>query len=197
MFTGIVQAVGQVAHIEPGRLQIAYADQPEFQDIKTGESISVSGVCLTSLDSAPGHLLSFDVSGETLHRSNLGNLLPNGKVNLERAMKVNDRFGGHIVQGHVDCVGQISGIKSEGNAVIFSFDVASENDRYLIDKGSITIDGVSFTVVEPHKGRFNVWVIPHTLHVTNLGQRSIGDTVNIEFDVIAKHVEKLLQYKGS
>ncbi len=192
MFTGIVQAVGSVRRLGEGKLQVSYPVQSDFQEIAPGESICVSGVCLTSLDRGPNQVLEFDLSGETLARSSLGALTMGDPVNMERAMTANGRFGGHIVQGHVDAVGHIAAIRREGNSVVYTFRCDPASDRYLIDKGSICIDGISFTMVEPAGGNFDVWVIPHTLEVTNLGSKHEGDPVNLEFDVIAKHVEKLM-----
>ena len=192
MFTGIVQAVGYVRQLGEGKLHVTYPVQSNFQDIEAGESICVCGVCLTSRDEGADQVLKFDLSGETLARSILGSLLPEHPVNLERAMTANGRFGGHIVQGHVDAVGQIVGIRPEGNSVVYTFQCHPASDRYLIDKGSVCIDGISLTVVDPAQGNFDVWVIPHTLEVTHLGSKQVGDSVNLEFDMIAKHVEKLM-----
>lgn len=191
MFTGIVQGLGQVIDLAQGVLsvQAPAAFAPEGFDI--GESIAVNGCCLTVVADA-SNILRFDLSPETLARTALGALGPGGVVNLERAMRASDRFGGHIVQGHVDAVGTVVSKTPQENATIVRFQVPPEFDRYLIDKGSITIDGISLTVVKPEAGAFDTWIIPHTLEQTNLGTRQAGDAVNLEFDVLAKYVEKLM-----
>jgi riboflavin synthase len=153
-----------------------------------GESVAVDGCCLTVVDSGDG--LHFDLSEETLKRTAMGGYAPRTRVNLERAMRASDRFGGHIVQGHVDAVGTVISISPTDAGMVYRFRVAEP--RYLIDKGSIALNGVSLTVVEPAGGEFDVWIIPHTLEATNLGDLQPGSRVNVEYDVIAKHVEKLM-----
>ncbi|MCE9560001.1 MAG: riboflavin synthase [Armatimonadetes bacterium] len=191
MFTGLVQTVGEVVSFSGGQLSVrfdvsAWPDDP----VKTGESVAVNGCCLTKIHAES---LDFELSPETTERTAFAKLAAGTKVNLERAMRPMDRLGGHIVQGHVDGVGQIVGILPMGDHTEFVFQIDPASDRYLIDKGSITIDGISLTVVNPEQGRFSVWVIPHTLAHTNLKDAKVGDCVNLEFDVLAKHVEKLLQ----
>jgi riboflavin synthase len=185
MFTGIIQQQGLVHAIEEHTLLV---DALTTEPWELGESVAINGCCLTVVAWDP---LRFDLSDETLSRTNLGHLKPGDHVNLERAMRPTDRFGGHIVQGHVEGLGRILAIDPSEDGVTFRF--AVDGDRYLIDKGSIAIDGISLTVIDPSHGEFKVAVIPHTLKATNLGSRSIGDSVNIEYDVIAKHVEKLLK----
>lgn len=163
----------------------AWPDDP----IKAGESVSVSGCCLTALDDGS---LAFDLSPETRLRTAFHHVRPSIAVNLERAMRPIDRFGGHIVQGHVDAVGEVVAVLQDGEFTIFRFRAPNEFDRYLIDKGSVAVDGISLTVVNPVAGEFDVWVVPHTLEQTNLGDRRPGDLVNLEFDVLAKHIEKLV-----
>ena len=136
-----------------------------------------------------------DVSPESLSRTTLGNLAANGMVNLERALRLSDRLGGHLVSGHIDCVGKVSGIKKQGDFTVWSFNVPEEQDRYIIEKGSITIDGVSLTVNSCSRGNFTVSIIPHTMEVTTLGRLRIGSVVNIEVDIIGKYIEKLLTPK--
>ncbi|QYK52459.1 MAG: riboflavin synthase [Fimbriimonadaceae bacterium] len=191
MFTGIIQAKGTVKERTGSRLVIdspnAWADDPW----QMGESIAVNGCCLTLVDFTNG--LAFDVSEETYNRTSLGSLDTGSQVNLERAMRPVDRFGGHIVQGHVDVVGQVVEIQKLDDSWRFEFHVQSDLDRYLVQKGSVTINGVSLTVIDPVAGKFWVAVIPHTFEVTTLGQLKPGDQVNIEFDVLAKHVERLLK----
>ena len=165
-----------------------------FEDCVLGESVAVNGVCLTVVDFAGG--LGFDVSEETYDRSALGGLVTGSRVNLERAMRPMDRFGGHIVQGHVDQVGTVVSVKELEGSWVFRFDVGAAGDKYLIDKGSVTVNGVSLTVIHPDGGHFDVAVIPHTFEVTTLGELKPEDAVNIEFDVLAKHVEKLLSFRS-
>lgn len=188
MFTGIVQQVGRVAALDRGRLTIAGVDN-EGEPWIIGESIAVNGCCLTLVPGEGG--LCFDISEETMRRTALGDFRIGTPVNVERAMKAGERFGGHIVQGHVDEIGTLVSIEGER----FTFEIAPGSERYLIDKGSISIDGISLTVVEPVGNRFSVAIIPHTLAQTNLAHKREGDHVNLEFDVIAKHVEKLLAFR--
>ncbi len=154
-----------------------------------GESVAVNGCCLTVVDASNG--LRFDLSPETLSRTSLGSLGTGSTVNLERAMRADGRFGGHIVQGHVDTTGTVVSITPSDNSTVFRFQAPPEWAKYMIDKGSITIDGISLTIVDLTGTTFDVWVIPHTLQETNLGQRKIGDKVNLEFDVIAKYAERI------
>lgn len=195
MFTGLIQAVSPVAQITSD--QIGVLVPPSFLDepLELGESIAVNGVCLTVVASE-GEML-FDVSEETQRRTALGELAPGDFVNLERAMKATDRFGGHIVQGHVDRVGRILQIEPREDFSRMRFDVGPENARLLIDKGSVTLDGISLTVVHPgddadfDRGIFDAWIIPHTFRNTNLSIKKEGDGVNVEFDVVAKYVRRL------
>lgn len=190
MFTGIVQAMGRVKSFETGVLVLIAPEDFAPDGFEVGESLAVNGCCLTVVNQDGG--LKFELSPETVARTSLGDLVPGSLVNLERAMIANGRFGGHIVQGHVDSTGTVVSITPSGNSTIYRFKAPIEYDRYLIDKGSVTIDGISLTVVNPKDGEFNVWVIPHTLQETNLVTRSIGDRVNLEFDVIARYVEKMM-----
>jgi riboflavin synthase len=182
VFTGIVQAVGSVVRLECGRLSLSVPDAWPGDPWEVGESLSVSGCCLTVVSA--GSALEFDLSQETLERTTLGGLSPGSKVNLERAMRVGDRFGGHIVQGHVDaaCV-----LKSRGGDGVFVFEVEREFERFLVDKGSVALDGVSLTVVQPEGGTFSAALVPHTLETTTLGSAKPGDRLNVEFDVLAKY----------
>lgn len=188
MFTGLVQACEQVLSLNGTRLVVSAPC--DINDWVIGESVAVNGVCLTVVAFADG--LSFDVSEETFERTTLGMLVAGQCVNLERAMRPMDRFGGHIVQGHVDCVGRVVSIKELDGSWLFRFEVEIEGDKYLIDKGSVSINGVSLTVVLPDGGQFDVAVIPHTFAATNLRELRVGSKINIEFDVLAKHVEKLM-----
>ena len=189
MFTGIVEEVGRVEALDGGRLRIAASHVLAAQDgeaVKLGDSIAVSGCCLTLVDQGPGWWEA-DLSEETLARTSLHTLAPGSKVNLERAVRLADRLGGHLVQGHVDGVGQVV-------APVPDLQVAIPTDlmRYIVEKGSVTVDGVSLTVVKPLADGFTVAIIPHTADVTTLGDKRPGDLVNIEVDVLAKYVERLL-----
>jgi len=190
MYTGIVQALGRVQSIENGVLTLSVPDDFAPDGFDLGESLAVNGCCLTVVRQEGG--LKFEMSPETMARTSLGDLAPGGVVNLERPMVANGRFGGHIVQGHVDATGTVVSITPSGNSTMYRFQAPIEYDRYLIDKGSVTVDGISLTVVNPKEGAFTVWVIPHTLQETNLIARSPGDRVNLEFDVIARYVEKMM-----
>lgn len=189
MFTGLIQELGTVRSFRDGRLLIDSTLSTSADPLKIGESVAVNGCCLTTII---GGGLEFELSPETLIRTSFGPLRNGVKVNLERAMKPTDRLGGHIVQGHVDAVGEVVTILRDGVYTVFRFRGPSIYDKYLIDKGSIAVDGVSLTVVNPLEGEFDVWVIPHTMEQTTLHERVASDLVNLEFDVIAKHVEKLL-----
>jgi len=190
MYTGIVQGIGRVRSLENGVFKVAAPEGFAPNGFDIGESLSVNGCCLTVIDDTG--LLKFDVSPETLARTSLGDLVEGSVVNLERPMSADGRFGGHMVQGHVDTTGTIVSITPSGNAVVYRFQAPLEYDRYLIDKGSIAIDGISLTVVKPQQGQFDVWVIPHTLEMTNLGVLNVGSRVNLEFDMVARYIEKLL-----
>jgi riboflavin synthase len=193
MFTGIIQAVGEVKTWSDGVLQI----DPKNLDVsrlELGESIAINGVCLTVVRFENG-LLQFDLSPETVQVSSFGTLAVGFRVNLERAMALGDRLGGHIVQGHVDGVGKMLSKTPSGNSTVFRFQIP--NPRYVIEKGSITINGVSLTVVKPERDEFDVWVIPHTIQNTSLGELQPGESVNIEYDMIAKYVERLTSYRDA
>lgn len=186
MFTGIVEQVGQVVSLADGRLQL----QATGHDWLLGESIAVNGCCLTLISSEPN--LAFDLSDETLRRTSLGALKQGSLVNLERAMPATGRFGGHFVSGHVDALGEVVGIVPQELGTRMRFAAPEEYARYLVDKGSVAVDGVSLTVVQPLGAHFDVWLIPHTLENTNLRAARVGSKVNLEFDMIAKYVERLV-----
>ncbi|HVT12798.1 MAG TPA: riboflavin synthase [Fimbriimonadaceae bacterium] len=190
MFTGIVESLGEVVGLDGGVLQVLPATALGPDPVRLGESIAVNGCCLTVVAIEPA--LRFDLSPETLARTSLGALAPGRHVNLERAMRADGRFGGHIVQGHVDATGEVVSISPAENSTAFRFRVPPGSERYLIDKGSITVDGISLTVVKPEGNEFDAWIIPHTLANTNLGERAAGDRVNLEFDALARYVERLL-----
>ena len=197
MFTGLVQVVGRVAVKDGLRLQVAApTGWPLPEDPwQTGESIAIQGVCLTYLPDASG-LLTFDLSEETLARTTLGDLQVGSPVNLERAMRPQDRLGGHIVQGHVDATAVVESVTENAGSWTMRFRVPESGGRYLIDKGSVCLDGVSLTVVSPVDDAFEVAIIPHTWGQTSLSARQAGDRVNVEYDVLAKHVERLLEFRG-
>ncbi|MGB9711597.1 MAG: riboflavin synthase [Dissulfurimicrobium sp.] len=193
MFTGIVEGLGRVKAVSPKGNGLVFAIEPNFEldDPREGESIAVNGVCLTALGVSSG-MFSADVSPETLSRSNLGDLRPGDMVNLERAVRFSDRLGGHLVSGHIDGVGRVIEKRSIGGFVIFTVAVPNGFDRYIIEKGSIAVDGVSLTVNGCSNGVFSVSVIPHTARITTLGRRRTGEKVNIELDLVGKYIEKLL-----
>lgn len=193
MFTGIVEEVGQIVSItKKSKFAIlTIAGQKIFTDIQLGDSIAVNGVCLTVTAFGPDYFCA-DVMEETLKRTSLGELKNGSPVNLERAMAANGRFGGHIVSGHIDGTGEIVSITSAHHAVWFEIKASCKLMRYVIEKGSITIDGISLTVVDCDSESFRVSIIPHTLKQTNLSKKKVGNLVNLENDLIGKYVEKLL-----
>ncbi len=193
MFTGLIEGVGRLIAKKSvgGGLVFTIEAGFDLRDPMEGESIAVSGTCLTAYN-IKGRSFQTDVSPETLKRTRLGLLNQGDNVNLERALKLSDRLGGHMVAGHVDCMARVKTIEKAGEYTIFTFSLTPELDRYVIEKGSITIDGVSLTVNSCRPGVFAVSIIPHTLAITTLGGLKVGDRVNIEVDLIGKYVEKLL-----
>ncbi|MEV0664260.1 riboflavin synthase [Actinomadura luteofluorescens] len=193
MFTGIVEELGEIVAIEPQGDSVALAVRGPLvvQDAVHGASIAVNGVCLTVVD-VKGEVFTADVIKETLDKSSLGVLEPGSKVNLERPVRLSDRLGGHLVQGHVDGVGAIISREPGERWDVVTVSLPAELGRYLVDKGSITIDGISLTVVEAGADRFSVALIPTTLALTTLGHKRPGDPVNLEVDVVAKYVERML-----
>lgn len=163
-----------------------------LSDLKIGDSVAVNGVCLTATSRDSGGFTA-DVMHETLNRSSLGELTVGSRVNLERAMAADGRFGGHIVSGHIDGAGVISAIRTDDNAVWYTVQTPPQLLRYIVEKGSITIDGISLTVATVDEGQFSISAIPHTVAVTTLGSKRVGDTVNLETDIIGKYVEALLR----
>jgi riboflavin synthase len=193
MFTGIVEETGKIAGIKRGANSAVLTIQAKkvLEDAKIGDSIAVNGVCLTVV-SISGNTFSADVMHETLNRSSLARAASGTAVNLERAMAADGRFGGHIVAGHVDGVGTIAQIEKDDNAVLYTIEADASILRYIIEKGSIAIDGISLTVARVTERDFTVSVIPHTAQQTILNQKKQGDPVNLENDMIGKYVEKLL-----
>jgi riboflavin synthase len=197
MFTGLIEAVGILEEVEEigdaRRLRIGVGDKGFLSEAQIGESIAVSGVCLTATEYSR-HDFNVSAVEETLRRTTLGQLKIGDFVNLERALKANARLGGHIVQGHVDGVGTIVGMREEGEGWWVSFEPPFDLMKHIVEKGSICIDGISLTVANVAYARFSVALIPHTRAVTTAGDWEIGKTVNLEADIIAKHVERLMAW---
>jgi riboflavin synthase len=190
MFTGIVEERGTVTEVSNGRLSISCRTVNE--DSAVGASVAVNGVCLTVVERGVDGL-AFDLSPETLARTSLSRLSPGEPVNLERPVTLTTRLGGHLVQGHVDAVGAVAEVHENGGGATMSIEIPDGLGRYLVEKGSIAVDGVSLTVASLDGSSFEVALIPHTLHSTTLGTAGPGDPVNLEVDVIAKYVEGLLR----
>ncbi|MGW3365628.1 riboflavin synthase [Streptosporangium canum] len=197
MFTGIVEELGEIAAIEPLRdaARMSIRGKVVTADARHGDSIAVNGVCLTVVE-VDGEVFTADVMKETLDRSCLGALRPGSRVNLERAVRADQRLGGHIVQGHVDGTGVLLSREPGEHWEVVRFSLPAELNRYVVEKGSIAVDGVSLTVVGVDGNGFAVSLIPTTLQLTTLGAKQPGDPVNLEVDVIAKHVEKLVGAYG-
>ena len=192
MFTGIVEELAQVAALDGGHLTIECSRV--LSDLTLGASIAVNGVCLTAVDITPQGFTA-DLAPETIERSNLGDLHAGDPVNLERPLSLNARLSGHIVQGHVDGTGTLESLRAlgDGNWELL-VRVPNDLDRFLVYKGSITIDGISLTIASIDKALLQVAIIPHTYEATNLASRKPGDRVNLECDVLAKHIGKLLEH---
>ena len=198
MFTGIVEELGEVVRLNDAGADaavVAVRAPLVTSDAKHGDSISVNGVCLTVIDNADG-VFTADVMGETLRRSSLAGLRPGVAVNLERAATLGTRLGGHLVQGHVDGVGRIIAREPAEAWEVLRFSLPPQLSRYVVEKGSITVDGVSLTVMQVTEDAFSVGLIPTTLTLTVLGRKAVGDPVNLEVDVVAKHVERLLEARS-
>ena len=188
MFTGIVEEVGSVKAVEEGRLVIGASEV--LSDVKIGDSIAVNGACLT-VTTYDESGFSVDVVPETLRRTNLGELTSGSPVNLERSMPAHGRFGGHMVQGHVDGTATIRSVESEGDALMVIFDAPTPVMRYVVEKGFIAVDGASLTIVNCDNFSFSVTIIPHTQENTVFKSKRVGDSVNLEVDIMAKYVERL------
>ena len=189
MFTGIIEEVGTVAELGDQRMTVRAARV--LEDQKMGDSIAVNGTCLTVV-AHDSSTFSVDLSPETLSRTSLGSLAQGHKVNLERPLAVSDRLGGHIVQGHVDSTGRITSSRTDGNSQILRVRYPNNLRVYIVEKGFITVDGLSLTVVQKGPSSFTLSVIPYTLENTNLQDKGPGDRVNLEADIVAKYVESLL-----
>ena len=197
MFTGIVEEIGEIKNIQHGAksAKLTINGDVVFQDAKLGDSIAVNGVCLT-VTGISGKTFTADVMAESMRRTALGGLHAGSKVNLERAMSANGRFGGHIVSGHIDGTGTVQELKREDNAVWVTIKTEPHILKYIIEKGSIAIDGISLTVAYVDDSVFKVSIIPHTAKETTLLGKIPGDMVNLENDVIGKYVDKLLNFSG-
>lgn len=194
MFTGLIEETGKVSSLRRGGNSSFIRIQAEkvLEGTVTGDSIAVNGVCLTVTEMGGGWFQA-DVMNETLARSSLGSLKPGDPVNLERAMAAGGRFGGHIVSGHIDGTGTVTDIKNDGIAVWYTITADPQILRYIVEKGSVALDGISLTVAKVTAESFSVSVIPHTAEVTTLSKRKTGDKINIENDIIGKYVEKLMK----
>ena len=194
MFTGIVEETGTVESVRKGAVSsfIRIRAEKVLENTKLGDSIAVNGVCLTVTDLSD-NCFQADVMNETLSRSSLGSLSAGSPVNLERAMAADGRFGGHIVSGHIDGTGTVTDVKKDGISVWYTVSAPPEIMRYIVEKGSVAIDGISLTVAKITDTSFSVSVIPHTVAQTILGSKKTGDIVNLENDLIGKYVENLLK----
>ncbi len=197
MFTGLIEDVGSVQEIRRGAegMVLKVATALSMDEIGIGDSVAVNGACLTVTARGAGSFLA-DVSPESLERTTLGGLAVGARVNLERALRLCDRLGGHLVSGHIDCQATVRERRSDGNAVRFAFRMEGPVLRFVVEKGSICIDGISLTVNEVGRDGFSVAIIPHTLGRTTLEERRVGDRVNIETDLLGKYVERLLEGRG-
>jgi len=215
MFTGLVEEMGSVSAIELDErsARLTIETPGVHQDAHLGDSIAVNGCCLTvvaigeikesastensvSRSGSANGQLTFDCVPETLYRTNLGALQPGDFVNLERPLMVGSRLGGHFVQGHIDGVGTVLAVVPEDNAVVIEIGIPAPLQRYIVEKGSVAVDGVSLTVAEVRPASFTVWTIPHTRAVTTLGQRQVGSSVNLECDLLGKYIERLLEARN-
>ena len=188
MFTGIIEEVGRLKSLDGGRIEISC--EKILSDIKIGDSISTNGICLTVVDYGENYFAA-DVMPETFRKTSLADK----NFNLERALKVGDRLGGHIVSGHIDGVGKILSIRAEGNALLIDVTADSSLLKQIAPKGSVALDGISLTVVDSGAESFSVSMIPHTREVTNFKFKRVGSLVNIETDILAKYVERLINFK--
>ncbi len=198
MFTGLVREVGEVAWLRrtDQTVQLLVKASRTASRVRTGESVSVNGCCLTVTAHRDKQMM-FDLLAESLERTNLGDLRPGSPVNLERALRVDGRLGGHFVQGHIDCAAEVVGMEEKGPDLRIDIALPPEFAGYAAFKGSIAVNGVSLTIAALDAGSFSVWIIPHTLENTNLGDLETGDRVNLEFDILAKYVERLMAAKVS
>ena len=194
MFTGLIEGTGKLKTIEPRGKDMRLSIQASFdlEGFQTGESVAVDGVCLTVV-SWQARAFTVDVSQETLSRTTLGQRSVGDEVNLERALRLGDRLGGHLVNGHVDGKARVMARKQRGDSLVFVFEVVAELGRYIIEKGSVAVNGVSLTVNRCDEQSFDVNIVPHTARWTTIGNWRVGDEVNIEVDIIGKYVERFVR----
>lgn len=197
MFTGLIEEIGTIEAVKRGARSAVLVVRGDkiFSNLKVGDSVSTNGVCLTAT-AINGKTFSADVMNETLSRSGLGKLRSGSHVNLERAMAADGRFGGHMVAGHVDGTGKIIHIRRDDNAIWYTISASAEIMRYIVEKGSVAIDGISLTVAAAGREDFSVSVIPHTAQETTLAEKKIGDAVNLENDMVGKYIEKFVSKKS-
>jgi riboflavin synthase len=193
MFTGIIEETGTIRSIEKGTRSIRLTVHAGIvlEDVRTGDSISTNGVCLTVSAFGKDHFTA-DVMPETMRRSGFSMLKPGSRVNLERSVRLSDRLGGHLVSGHIDGTGRVLAMRKEENAVWYTIQAEPGILRYIVEKGSVALDGISLTVASAEHDRFSVSVIPHTQEITTLPDKKPGDILNIECDIVAKYIEKFL-----
>jgi riboflavin synthase len=197
MFTGIIEEIGRMKHVTASgpSMQLTIEASVVIDDVKLGDSICVNGVCLT-VTAFTSKAFTADVMPETFRMTNLSMLKPGGRVNLERAMQAGGRYGGHIVQGHIDGTGIIRNRVNEHNAVVYTIEPADASQlKYIVGRGSIAIDGISLTIVTADSSIFSVSIIPHTLGETILADKYPGDTVNLESDILGRYIERLMHFK--
>ena len=194
MFTGIIEEIGRLKNLSGGRIEIFC--EKILSDMKIGDSISTNGICLTVTDFAE-NFFAADVMPETFRKTSLSEISAGGIVNLERAMKVGDRLDGHIVSGHIDGVGKILSMRHEGNAIFINISAENSLLKQIAAKGSVALDGISLTVVDSDSENFSVSMIPHTREVTNFKFKRAGSLVNIETDILAKYIDRLINFKNS
>lgn len=197
MFTGIVEETGKICDIKRGRYSVTLTIEAEkvLEDASIGDSIAVNGICLT-VTSLPSGRFTADVMHETMNRTSIGRLRNGDRVGLERAMPANGRFGGHIVAGHADGTGRIVDIRRDDNAIWYTVKTSPSIMKYIVEKGSVALDGISLTVAGVGEDTFSISAIPHTVANTILGDRKKGDIVNIENDIVGKYIEKLLRFSS-
>lgn len=194
MFSGIIEEKGRITAIDPQQEIITFAIEADriSMEMKVNDSLAVDGVCLTVV-ARDTNLLSFNLVPQTLEKTTLGSRIIGDEVNLERAMGINSRFDGHLVQGHVDCKAKVVSVNDLGTSIEISLKIPSAFQNLIVPRGSIAIDGISFTIAQCQDSRFTIAVIPHTLSMTTIGSRAVGDEVNIEFDILGKYVQKALE----
>jgi riboflavin synthase len=194
MFTGIIEGLGTVQSVVRKGAGVSIGIQADFalDNIRLGDSIAVSGACLTVVH-VRDNTFNVDIAPETLNKTTLGQAKVADKVNLERALRLGDRLSGHLVTGHVDGIAKVKARRPAGNATVFAIGVSGELSRYIVQKGSVALDGISLTVNMCHKDQFEVSIIPHTAKLTTMGSKKVGDMVNVETDMIGKYVERFIQ----